>query len=248
MCKCWPPMLTSLGLISSLTQAHATWLLVKSLSNSQTSSWIKKKEDQLKHPPSKTGSHKDRNTHTDKQTKPEGTWQSHQEALQGLLWVKEWSSSFLHRSAPQRTLSVSGLPLFIWLVTRSSSLAILTLRWSHVRVRVEVRHSNVFRGDWLWSLAPPYTLPPRLAYWLLCVASWDPRQVLLWRQHSSAWLWQVATVVQSGISNSTWVSSGTFWIISLGLFSLDSIFSYRLHCFGASALHFRESWNHLSMN
>lgn len=51
----------------------------------------------------------------------------------------------------------------------SSSFALLSLRWSHVRGRVEARSSNAFRGDWLWSLAPPRALPRRLAYWLLCV-------------------------------------------------------------------------------
>lgn len=35
---------------------------------------------------------------------------------------------------------------------------------------------------------------------VVCVAaSRDPRQALLWRWRSSAWLWQVTTVVQSGI-------------------------------------------------
>lgn len=45
--------------------------------------------------------HKQARTHTHK---PEGKWQSHQETLQSLLWVKEWSSISLHRSASQRTL------------------------------------------------------------------------------------------------------------------------------------------------
>lgn len=38
---------------------------------------------------------------------------------------------------------------------RSSSLVRLSLRWSHVRVRVEAQRSNAFRGGWLWSAVPP---------------------------------------------------------------------------------------------
>lgn len=60
---------------------------------------------------SRTGSYQDRSMRTHTETKPEGKWQSHQEALQSLLWVEEKSSSTLHRSVPQRTLSVSGLHL-----------------------------------------------------------------------------------------------------------------------------------------
>lgn len=97
-----------------------------------TGPW-KLKNYQHKFPPPSAGSHEDRNTeklslpqthtlslshthtHTDKAwgevTEPPGS------VAEPAVSIDEWSSSSLHRSAPQRALSVSGLPLFIRLVT-----------------------------------------------------------------------------------------------------------------------------------
>lgn len=110
---------------------------------------------------------------------------------------------YFQRSASQRTLPVVYLSSYN-LPPPLSSFSLLSLRWSHVRVRLRTRSSNAFRGDWLWSLAPSHALPRRLAYRLLCVAvSWDPRRALLWEHHSSPSLWQVTTMVQFGIETAS---------------------------------------------